>query len=100
MAYPVRCSTLIGLNPDVIVGRVEDEVVMMNIERGNYYGLNSSASRIWQLLEQDTCIAAICEQLQQDYDVDAGVCEREVQRFIAQMIDEKLVVVKGDGADL
>lgn len=92
--FPLNTSTFVQANPEVIIGQIGDEVVMMNIERGNYYGLNPMASHIWHLLNKETSIAAICTQLSVDYDVARDVCESEVCDFISQLINEGLVLTK------
>jgi len=39
-------------NNDTIQGRLNDELVMMDIEKGKYFSLNPVATHIWDLLEK------------------------------------------------
>lgn len=77
----------------LLATELDGEVVLMNIDRGNYYGLETTARRIWELLEEPKPVAALCAQLQAEFDVTPEVCEREVMHFLAQLRDEGLIVV-------
>ena len=39
-------------NSRTISGRLHDELVMMDMEKGKYFSLNPVATRIWDLLEK------------------------------------------------
>jgi Coenzyme PQQ synthesis protein D (PqqD) len=68
-----------------------DEAVMMSVEAGRYYGLNAVASRIWDLLETPKTIAQLCEQIWEEFDVDAQTCEIEVLKFAQHLVDNRIV---------
>jgi hypothetical protein len=68
-----------------------EETVMMNVTAGRYHGLNATASRIWELLETPKTIAQVCEQICEEFEVDAQTCETEVLKFVQDLIDNGLV---------
>lgn len=72
---------------------MDGEVVMMDIEKGKYYGFNSVASRIWQLINRPFKVREIISVLLQEFDVDAVSCEETVLKFLNQLCDEELVSV-------
>ena len=67
------------------------EVVMMSINAGCYYGLNSVGSRIWQLLESPQSLSQLCHQILDEFDVDAPTCEAEVRRFVAELLNNGIL---------
>lgn len=78
-------------NPDLIATEMDGETVMMSIERGEYFGLNRVGSRIWELLATPMTIQQLCEQLQQEFEIDAGRCRTEVLDFADDMLAQGLL---------
>ena len=81
-------------NPHVLGASLNaDEVVLLSVARAKYYGLNGPAARIWELLETPRTVAAICEALIAEFDVEPAECERETRELIAEMKVEGLVLI-------
>jgi len=78
-------------NSNHISGRLSDEIVMMDIEKGKYYSLNPVATRIWDLLEKPLSLDELCGLLMEEYEVDEEQCRAEVTEVISEMV--KLGVV-------
>jgi hypothetical protein len=71
---------------DWLSAKVGDELVMMSAEKGNYIGLSEVGARIWELIETPQDVDAICEQLQQEYEVALEVCSAEVESFLNELV--------------
>ena len=67
--------------------------VMLNFERGTYFGMNGVGSRIWELLHRPILVATIVEVICSEYDVDEQTCTSDIQRFLDEMIKNDLVLV-------
>jgi len=80
----IRCS-------DTLTADVGGEIVALNVDRGQCYGLNEVASRVWDLLAQPRSLDDLCAALAEDYDVDAATCAQEVGKLIAGLQAEGLV---------
>ena len=78
--------------PDMVFSHIDDEVVMMSIETGEYYGLNPVASRIWELLEKPHTFRRLVDLLMQEFDIDEPACQKDVTNFLNQLMDKKLVI--------
>ena len=78
---------------EVVSTNVDGEEVLLSIENGKYYGLNSVASRIWQLIEQPRSFDTICRELQNEYEVTAEQCETETQALLDEFNQQRVVVV-------
>lgn len=70
---------------DMLGAAVGDELLMMSIEKGSYFSLNSVAARIWELLEQPCTLDELVDSLMQEYDVPAATCREETVRFLAAL---------------
>lgn len=91
------------ITPDTVISRSEtllsnnlgDDVVMMDIEQGAYYGLEEVAARIWELTEKPVSVASICETLTAEYDVPKQKCEQEVEKFLDDLLNRNVVQIAG-----
>lgn len=79
-------------NPDLIAADMDGETVMMSIERGAYFGLGGIGSRLWDLLEQPTTVADMAAAICEEYSVDSETCLQDIQGFIAEMMENSLVM--------
>jgi hypothetical protein len=79
-------------NADILYAPVGvEQGVMMSIEAGRYYGLNSVGVRVWELLEHPKTIAELCAQICEEFEVDIETCEAEVSKFVNDMLANGIV---------
>lgn len=76
---------------EAIHSEIEGEVVALNIERGQCFGMNQPASAIWRLLDQPRDLANLCAQLVEAYDVDRATCEADLTPLLETMLQDGLV---------
>ena len=95
--FQITGDQLLQRCTDVVFSHIDDEVVMMNIETGEYYGLNAVASRIWEALENPITFDRLINLLMQEFDIDETTCHNDVARFLNQMAEKKLVNNKNTG---
>lgn len=79
-------------NNETISGRLHDEMVMMDIQKGKYFSLNPVATIIWDLLEQPLSIEELCERLMDEYEIGYEQCKKEVEEYLMEMNKLGLVV--------
>jgi len=70
---------------------IDGEVIMMSLERNNYYGLGETGSRIWALLETPQTPAQLCATLSGEYRVDTATCLSDIQPFLRHLLQERLI---------
>lgn len=70
------------------------EIVLLDAVVGKYHGLKGPAARIWDLLQNPMSLNEICEKLVSEYDVEPDECRGDVEGFVRQLIDEKLIEVR------
>lgn len=87
----VSSSTIVIRSREILASKLEGQTVMMNIQKGAYYGLESLESAIWEMLEAPISVADLCDKLQQEFDVDAETCSADVIEFLNEMVAESLV---------
>jgi hypothetical protein len=78
-------------NEQIIDGELDDNQVMMHLEKGKYFGLDPVAKRIWQLIEQPKDVQEITTILQSEFEVTATQCLEEVQAFLDKAIQYDII---------
>ncbi|HEX8444168.1 MAG TPA: PqqD family protein [Allosphingosinicella sp.] len=80
----IRCD-------DLLEADVNGEIVALHVEKGQCYGMNAVASRVWALLAEPTSPEQICAQLSSEFDVDAETCQTDVAALLADFESEGLI---------
>lgn len=76
---------------DVAFQTMQPDTVLLNLETGYYYSINSLGAEIWQQCDGETEIAAIIDNLRQKYDVSLDQLKEDAVDFINQMLKEGLL---------
>ena len=90
----LNMETCLERNQDILHAPVSpDESVMLSVEAGLYYGLNSVGRYIWEQLESPTSLAELRDRICAEFDVDAASCEADLQRFVDDLRQQDVVRV-------
>ena len=81
-------------SPDAIFSEIEGEFVALNINKGQCYGMDSIASKVWSLIDQPRSLEDICAALQEIYDVDPETCRDDVESLLTSLSKEGLVGIQ------
>ena len=69
------------------------EAVVLSIDEGAYYGLNTVGARIWSLIQEPRRVAEVCAVVVEEYDVPPERCERDVLSLLAELADKGLAEI-------
>lgn len=70
-----------------VESRVGDEMVLLHLGSGTYYGLDPVGTRIWELLKEGVALGAICASITDEYDVGLDVVESDLRRFLEDLAE-------------
>lgn len=76
---------------DFITSTVDNELVMMSLEKGTYYGLDAIGSQIWENIAAPITIDALCQKLIDAFEVDPAQCQADVLAFLNELHQEGMV---------
>lgn len=76
----------------LLTADVDRELLMMSVEQGRYFNLNSVGSRIWELLAAPVAVDGLVDALTAEYDVAPDAARREVERFLGALHERGLLV--------
>jgi hypothetical protein len=74
----MKLSDKVGIPQHVLARQVGDESVMLDLEKGAYFGLDPVGARVWQLLAEGMTLAQACDRLLEEYEVSREDIERDV----------------------
>ena len=80
-------------NAEIIQSKIGEEVVMLDMESGFYFGLNSVASIIWGMMKDGITFEVLCNKLMEQFDVERSLCEADTQELIDQLLEKKIIRV-------
>jgi hypothetical protein len=89
----ISLTSIVCQSEDQVSAVLDEEVVLMSIEKGAYFGLNKVLSRIWTILENPTTVSQICATLQDEYDVEPELCKQDVFEALEKLAENKLITV-------
>lgn len=92
---PVTLTTTIIRSPDCLAAKVDEELVLMSVERGLYLALDNIGSDIWQRIAEPCTIGDLCTALQIDYEAPRAAIEADVLELLATLAESGVVEVRG-----
>lgn len=93
-AENITINTPIHRRVDALTAQVDGETVMIDAERGAYYGLDVIGSDVWRRLAEPTSPARLIADLIASYDGDPDDIERDTMALLRQLIKYDLIVVE------
>lgn len=83
---------ILAQNEGWLVSNVADEILMLNIERGEYVGLNASGAIIWELLESPKSVEQLIDGLVEQFDVGRELAKQDIDSFLEDAFKRGIVV--------
>lgn len=86
-------NILIARTGNLVEAGVDKELFALDVDGGNCFGFNSTATEIWRALETPMTLGALCDTLMQTRDVDHATCFADTEALIARLAEENLVAL-------
>ena len=77
---------------EVLSRRVGDEIVLVHLQTNQIHGLNRTAARFWELLEEGQGRSAIVERLRSEFEVGEEELEAEIDELLGSLRAKGLIV--------
>ena len=77
-------SVVVGV-PDQISCRLDDGIVLLDLNKGVYFGLNDVGSLIWELIQRHQRVEALYSAVLEQYEGDPETCRRDVLRLLKDL---------------
>ena len=89
--YDRNVSQQIRLREGVITKLVGEELVLLDYERGIYYGLNDVGARLIALIGEGTSMAGAADRLLEEFDVSRQTLEADLELLLGELREQGLV---------
>ena len=91
----ISTESIVSQIEDIVTSDIDDEKVMMSVEKGQYYNLDPVGSRVWELIDKPIKVSELIDALLLKYDVDRETCERDVLAFLEEIHEDGILQVEG-----
>ena len=82
---------------EVLVEHVDDEAVLLDLDAGAYFGLNTVAAACWQEFALHGSVPQARARLLERFDVEPERLDRHLSELIEQLAERGLIEVESDG---
>ncbi len=79
---------------DQVSSDLGDEVAILHLKAGAYYGLDAVGARAWSLIQEPRTVQEIRDILVGEYEVAPDRCERDLVTLLQSLADEELIEVR------
>ena len=79
------------ISDQVFAQEVDDEMVLLDMNSENYFGLDETGSAIWQQLSESGSLQVTYDALLEEYDVEPTQLENDIVTFVQKLVDAGLV---------
>lgn len=76
---------------------VDDEVVLLDLDTGAYFGLNHVGAKLLSVLHSDGTVSNAIEQISERYKIDIQQVERDINELIEQLLEQNLICTRDSG---
>jgi hypothetical protein len=77
--------------PDILFESFDNEVILINLENGNYYSIQNVAAEIWSLIENGFSESGIIEQIMDRYQDQKKEVVQSIDLFLADLLKDGLI---------
>jgi len=86
-------SQKISFGDTVYSQDVNDELVLLDMNTENYFGLDSVGRDIWKLLEEGKTLQEAYDTLLNMYEVEADQLRTDIEVFVEKLVESGLAVL-------
>ena len=89
----ISINTVVSHRKDIDSTDLNGDIVMMDLEKGKYFSLNSVGSRIWELIEEPIEINKVVDSLLEEYEISRNECEDNVLEFLEKLNTAQIISI-------
>ena len=92
LGMKITLKSKVQRNPEMVSGNMDGEIVMLSVQRGEYFGLDKVGSRIWELIEHPILVIRLKSVLLEEYEVEESTCEKDLIEFLEDLEKKGLLI--------
>ena len=87
----IAFDSTISISPDVMIRKVGEESVLLDLKTERYLGLDDVSARFWDLLTSGGSIQSAYETLLTEFEVDPERLRNDLDDFVQELVQFGLV---------
>jgi hypothetical protein len=89
----IRSTERYHKNTDLLTVEMDGDLVMMSIERGDYYGVSGIGPFVWKLIDTPATFMALVDAIVENFEIDAETASADLQIFLGELTKNGMVTV-------
>lgn len=84
-----------AVSEDVVTREVGGELVLLDLNSGQYFGLDVVGGRFWELLsDEPRNLSELCDHIESEFDAPRDQIEADLIALAKDLQDQELIVAK------
>ena len=84
-------SRTVRVSPNTLHRELQGEGVLLQLDSGEYFGLDEVGQRMWALLVEHGDLSIVASQLEQEFDAEPEVLSRDLNELVDDLLSRRLV---------
>ena len=93
----INLKTFVRAAPETLVANVDNEIALLSLPAGRYFGLNMTGACVWELIQQPITVETLLSGMLQRFDVEESVCQCDLLELLERMTAAGLIEVNHEG---
>ena len=89
----ISFSDRVKIPDDVLISKLQEESVILNLDSERYYGLDDVGTRFLSVLTTSDSIEAAYQRLVSEYDVDGQLLRNDLLELIENLVDKGIISI-------
>src|SRR5215210_651526 len=98
MSERMSNDTIVVASRDQVSSDLGEEVAILDLKLGVYYGLDEVGARVWELIQEPRVVSDVRDVLIEEYDVAPERCERDLFALLERLAEEGLIEVRDEAS--
>ena len=90
----ISFSDRVKIPDDVLISKLQEESVILNLDSERYYGLDDVGTRMLSVLASSNSIEAAYNELIGEYDVESEVLRNDLLSLVEKLLEQGLVKIE------
>jgi hypothetical protein len=87
------------IGEDVVFRELEGEIVILNLEKGEYFGVDDVGTRVWTLFAEGRSLRQVADIMVSEYDVPRETVAADLLRLTGELISHGLIHIDHAGPE-
>ena len=90
----VAIDSIVVVVEEQVSTEMDGEAVILNLDSGTYFSLNSVGARIWELIQSACPVYEIRDTIVDEYAVEPEIAERDVLALLGSLAEHELICIQ------